>query len=334
MSRPPYSLCVCPDSGLLHGRINTLLAAHPEPGGGLAPAGEAGRKRFVFWGDEGLPPAFWEHLTLQGLFATPKALVLRNAQNLPAETLKELSRALERTARGTPSAVWPIICLEVPFERGQPKVAAHIQRLPCYALAEKHRWIDVTPGLAQGSMPAYIRAEASRHGLALEPAQVAALARALPEDAGRIGTELAKLALAADAEGKVGTGALRLVEQAFDVNIFELLRLLQQSGHAPAVWRRLLEDRLGGENSVFAFIAILLREGRALWQILAGAAPPMPPQAAAGKKILAQSLGFAGVAKIWELALMADKGIKTGERSPEQAFEMLAAELFILFRAV
>ena len=42
-------------------------------------------------------------------------------------------------------------------------------------------------------------------------------------------------------------------------------------------------------------------------------------------------LGFAGVARLWEIALAAEKGIKTGERSPEQAFEMLTADLFRLF---
>ncbi|MDL2216782.1 DNA polymerase III subunit delta, partial [Desulfovibrio sp. OttesenSCG-928-M14] len=31
------------------------------------------------------------------------------------------------------------------------------------------------------------------------------------------------------------------------------------------------------------------------------------------------------------LALQAEKGIKSGERSPDQAFEMLTADLFLLF---
>jgi DNA polymerase-3 subunit delta len=48
--------------------------------------------------------------------------------------------------------------------------------------------------------------------------------------------------------------------------------------------------------------------------------------------MLAQSLGAARLARIWDLALQADKGIKSGERSPEQAFEILTAGLFLLFR--
>ncbi len=351
MNRPPFSFCLCPDSRLLQTRIGALLAAHP-PGNGVPDAmggglpglplpkaspeasPSQGWQRFVFWGDEGLPAAFWEHLTLQGLFATPKVLILRNAQNLPAETLKTLSQALEPLARQRDnSLIWPMICLEVAFERGVPKVAAHIQRLPCYALAEKNRWIDSTPGLTSQTIPAHIRAEAARHGLVLDSALTGKLAQTLPPDAAQISSELAKLALASGPDGRLPPEALQLVEQHAEANIFELLRQVQHSSNTPAAWRQILEDRLGGENSVFAFIAILLREGRVLWQTLAGSPPPLPPQAAAAKKIISQSLGAVGIAKLWELALTADKGIKTGERSPEQAFEMLAAELFTLFRS-
>ncbi len=91
MNRPAYSLCLCPDSKLLRDRIDTLAATHPPPESGMtAPAG--GRQRFLFWGDEGIPPAFWEHLTLQGLFASPKILIIRNAQNLNADKKRVGSR--------------------------------------------------------------------------------------------------------------------------------------------------------------------------------------------------------------------------------------------------
>ena len=109
------------------------------------------------------------------------------------------------------------------------------------------------------------------------------------------------------------------------------MRIIQQQGPAPAAWRRILEDRLSGENLVFAFNAVLLREARMLWQFLSGQEPYLPASIAAQKKAAARSLGFAGVAKLWELALMADKGIKSGERNTEQAFEKLAADLFVLF---
>jgi DNA polymerase-3 subunit delta len=112
------------------------------------------------------------------------------------------------------------------------------------------------------------------------------------------------------------------------------MRILQQGENAPDAWRRILEDRLSGENMVFACIAILLREARSLWQILAGQRSTLPPQAAMHKTAAARRLGFAGIARLWEISLKADKGIKTGERSPDQALEMLAADLFRLFAPV
>lgn len=331
MSRPAYSLCICPDSHLQRVRLDALLAAHPPENA------DAAWQRHVFWGDDGLSPAFWEHLTLQGLFAVPKTLVIRNAQALPADTLgKQLSPALLKLAPKTGSSlpsplIWPLVCLEVGFEKGKPKVPAHIQKLPFWQEAEARGWIDATPPLAGKALGVFIRAEASRHGLVLRPAETSLLEEALPPDAALISSEIAKLSLMAYSDGSLPQNAVSAVGQNQELGIFELMRIVQQNGNAPAAWRRILEDRLSGENMVFAFVAIVLREARVLWQCLAGTPPPLPPQVAMQKKIAAEALGFAGLSRLWEIALMADKGIKSGERGPEQAFEMLAAELFLLF---
>jgi DNA polymerase-3 subunit delta len=158
------------------------------------------------------------------------------------------------------------------------------------------------------------------------------LAQGCPPDAGLIHTELSKMLLLADSNGRLPPGTVERMGQTQDLGLFELMRLVQQNGNRPAVWRRILDDTLAGDTMVFAFIAVLRREARLLWQICAGDRPTAPAAALAGKETIAQSLGFAGIAKIWDLALKADKGIKTGERTPEQAFEMLASELFILFQ--
>ncbi len=344
MSHPAFTICICPDSQLLRNRLDALIAAHPFQqggrGGAPSPKSEDGAsrptsiswQRVVFWADEGLSAAFWENLTLQGLFAVPKALVLRNAHALPADTLKQLSAVLASMAPGRGSSlVWPLVCLEVGFEKGKAKVPAHILRLPFWQTAEQKGWIDEIPGLTPQSLPAYIRSEAARHGIAASPQEIQQLALALPPDAALISSELAKLALCTDSRGRLPSNALELAEHNREVGIFELMRIVQQNGNAPAVWRQILEDRLSGENMVFAFIAILLREARMLWQTLAGPQPYLPAQVAMQKKLAAQSLGFAGIARLWEMALTADKGIKTGERSPDQAFEILAADLFRLF---
>ena len=121
-TRPGFSFCICPDGKLLRQQVEELLGAHPD----------AGRERHVFWGDDELPPKFWEILTLQGLFSTSRVLVMRNAHALTADVWKRLSAALSRPNPQT----WPLFCLEVAWEKGQPKIPAHIAKLPCFTFAD------------------------------------------------------------------------------------------------------------------------------------------------------------------------------------------------------
>lgn len=339
MTRPGFTICICPDSRLTRDRIDALLAAHPYVApmagdnsaassglGGLAPSAPATWDRQAFWGDEPLPPAFWEHLTLQGLFATPRALVVRNAQNLPAETWKRISAAL---AKPNPLA-WPFLCLEVPFDKGQPKVPAHIAKLRCLDFAETQKWIWRSPGLDERGVATFVRQHAASRSLRFAPGALEAVCAALPPDATTIATELEKLSLAAGV-GEVTPAMAALVDHAADIDIFAFMRALQ-AGNAPmTVWRQVLRDRLGGDSMLFPFLGMLLRETRILWQLLAGEPVRLPPSVLPPKQQLARQLGHAGLARIWDLALEAEQGIKSGERSPEQAMEMLVAGLFTLF---
>ena len=331
MSRPHFSICICPDSRLLRDRLDALLTAHP-----FREDGTSGKTTpwhcHIFWGDEGLSSSFWSHLTLQGLFATPKALILRNAQLLLADSLKQLCGKVTPLASGQGSRlVWPLICLEVAFERGKPKIPAHILRLPLWKTAEEGGWITEIPGLTDQTLPAYIRSEAARCGLSLSPEEVRQFALAFPPDAAFIASELSRLSLLADSSGRLPEGSADLCAHSRELGIFELIRVVQMNRNAPDAWRRVLDDALSGEGMVFAVSSLLQREARQLWQCLSGPEPYLPPQVLREKRILAQTLGFAGIARLWEFALKADKGIKTGERSPDQALAMLTADLYSLF---
>ena len=307
-------------------QVHALLGAHPPEGtalGGTAPAWE----RHSYWGDEPLPDAFWEALTLGGLFSIPKALVVHNAQNLPADTWKRLSAALAQARDHS----WPLFCLSVDFERGKPKIPAHLAKLPCFLFAEKKGWLWTSPGLDARSQAAFVRSEAKRLGLALSPAILESLVRRLPMDATAIGTEMEKLALAAAPDGSLPASALAMLEYEPDMDIFALMRALQQGNTPTAVWKQVLASQQGADSLTFSFLAMLAREARQLWQLLAGEPVRLPPQVLSAKENLARSLGFGGIARIWRLALEADKGIKSGERNPDQAMERLIAVLFVLF---
>ena len=281
----------------------------------------------TFWGDEGLSDLFWDKLTLQGLFAVSKTLIIRNTQAIPAATLRRLSTALNRA----PDSVRTLLCLEVPFEKGKPKIAAHIQKLPCYVFAEKNNAVITIPALTQATLPRFIAAEAARLGVRLAPQTASLLATLLPPDAATVSSEMEKLALLADATGTIPHTAASLLEQSLDATNFDLLRFIQSPNSSHMAWRQLLEYEQSGESALFGFLSIITREARILWQLLCGEQPAMAPSLYGPKQALARSLGHAAVAKLWELSLAAEKRVKAGESSPEQSFDMLCAELMRLF---
>ena len=322
MPKPGFHICVGPDSVLNREYINGLLSQNPP---------DCGKNWVirVFWGDQPLDNAFWEKLTLQGLFAEPVAIILRNAQNLPADILKSLSLALSRGSEST----WPFICFEVPFEKGRFKIPAHTANLPCVIFAQKKGWYKELPPLDQRTLTGFIKKESARLGLTMKDADAVTLAASLPPDAGAVKLELAKVALACP-QGEITPEALAILDYTPSIDIFAFLQGVQTGKNPGQVWQQFLKDSgNSADTGLFAFIALLLREARILWQLLAGESVSLPPGIIGSKHNLAKSLGFGGIARIWNLALQADKGVKTGEHSPQQGFELLIAALFRLYRS-
>ncbi|MDL2306736.1 DNA polymerase III subunit delta [Desulfovibrio sp. OttesenSCG-928-C06] len=345
MSKPGFNICLGPDSVLLKEHINSLLAAYkPDPAadaggpgsllGDGQKDGQAGASNWetcVFWGDEPLGETFWEKLTLQGLFAQPRVVILRNAQNVNADGLKRISNALASIS----GQIWPFLCFEVDFEYGKAKIPAHISKLQCVQFAQKQGWYREVPPLSPRDVRGFVQAEAQRQNLSFSPQDLDTLARSMQPDAGTIRLELQKIALACP-DGRLTPEALSMLNYQADMDIFAFLQGLQSGRNPGAIWAQYQKDHASAADSgLFSFSAMLLREARIMWQILAGEpTSKMPPQALSAKTVLARKLGYTGVSKIWDLALAADKGVKSGERSPQQAFERLIAELFRLFGAV
>lgn len=328
MARPGFILCVSPDEYLTRVRINRALAENaPHPEGGLRGASAPiAWERHAFWGDDPLPGAFWDSLTLQGLFASPKALIVHNAHAILADAWRNISVALAAPN----SDVWPFFCLRVAFERGKPKVPAHIANLACYAFAAKKDWLWIIPGLDEKNKARFVREEAGKRSLSFAPGALESITAALPFDAAAIGTQLDKLALAAGKDGLLTPDLAEILDREIAPDIFSLIKDLQQ-GRATAVWEQALLSERGSDSMAFAFLATLAREARQLWQIALGEPAHLPPHVLAVKTPLARSLGTAKIASLWHLALEADKGVKTGERSPDQALDSVLSSLSLLF---
>lgn len=320
MSRPGFSFLVCPDPELIKQRLDRLVAE-----------AEGTYERKVFWGDEGLSPAFWEGLTLQNLMGGAFMLVVRRAEQLPKEDWDALGPAL---ARFNPQA-WPVFCLEAAFERGKPKLGVLSRTLykrKYWIFGQDKGWVWQSPGLDAKGLAAFVSDWAKRHGHPCQPAEAQRLAALLPADATAAARELEKLALAPGGPmdgGPLTAGVDALAGQEPELDIFAFLRALQDGRKAEEVWRQVLDS----PDMVFPFLGMLQREARILWQLAVGDAAEvrLPPAVRAGKEQLARSMGLARLGRLWDAALAAEWGVKSGERKPDQAMQALAAALFALF---
>ena len=337
MDRPGFFFCICPDAALLRSWMESELLqslieqakqSGPSLMGGLMPASSAAPDIQTFWADEGLDRRFWDALTLLGMDGRQRVLIVRGAHQLSAEIWKKLSASLATPRPG----VLPVFCMECPWEKGQPKLPAHIAKLKCLAFAEKQKWQWRSPGLEARTLRQYIQREAASLGLRMAPEALNTLAEMLIPDASAVRGVLEQLSLASQ-DGSVDVSLVRqMTEFTPDAVIFDFIRQLE-NGNARAVWKTLLREGDGGESLLFRLLTLMAREARTLWQMNAGEKVFVPLYVEAAKRRLAAKLGPAGLSAVFEALAAAEFSVKSGARSPLQAMESLVAQLTLIFGA-
>ncbi|CCO22547.1 DNA polymerase III subunit delta [Maridesulfovibrio hydrothermalis] len=321
MSRPGYMFLICPDAELLHARINELLEQ----------SGVTDYEKKVYWADEELPAKFWDDLTLQTLFGSSKVVILRRAHKLKAATWD----TLDKTIASLSDASTFFICLESKWERKGPPVPAVLKRRKCWKYAEKQKWFWQSAGLDEKTISSFVNKWARANGITIEGPVLNALTKALPRDARAARLELDKLDLAAGTERKVIMDHLGIIAHAEEMDFFQFMNAMSQGGDPVEVWRRVLTNHSEKDSMIFMLTASLTREARALWMMLHGedSAVRLPPFVKKQKKTLAQRIGPLRIARLFDIVMEAEIGIKTGQRKPEQALELLVASLTSLFAA-
>lgn len=319
MSRPGYMFLICPDAELLHARIAELLDQHKA----------ADYEKKVYWADEDLPPKFWDDLTLQTLFGSSKAVVLRRAHKLKAATWD----TLDKTIASLSDASFLFICLEGKWERKGPPVPAVLKRRKCWSYAEKQKWFWQSAGLDEKTISGFVGKWAKTNGIHIDGPVLNGLTKALPRDARAARLELDKLDLAAGPERRIVMEHIDLIAHNEDMDFFQFMRAMSEGGDPVEIWRRVLTNHSEKDSMVFMLTASLTREARALWMMLHGeeSAVRLPPFVKKQKKALAQRIGPARIARLFDMVMEAEIGIKTGQRRPEQALELLVASLTSLF---
>lgn len=320
MEIPGFYFCLCPDSTLAREHVDALIKKMET----LVGIWEIS----TFWAEEGLDNRFWESLTLQGLTDRPRVLMVRGAQNLPADTWKKLSALL-----GTPrSGILPIFFLESAWEKGQPKLPAHVAKLRCLDFAGQKGWIWRSPGLEARSLRKHVQERAAFLGLRLAPDALEALCEIVTPDAAAVRGVLDQLSLASG-DGPADAALVRqMTEHAPELIIFDFIRHLQ-TGNTVEVWKTLLREGDGGEALLFPLLGLLTRETRLLWQIQAGENVWMPQSVAGMKRALASRLGTTGLSGVFTAVMEAEWAVKSGRRQPLQALEELVGSLTMVFGA-
>ncbi|MBD5539054.1 MAG: DNA polymerase III subunit delta [Desulfovibrio sp.] len=313
--KPGFSFLVCPDGHMLRRALDDALGAWPPERGEW--------ERHVFWGDEEPPPRFWELLSLEELFGASRAVVVRQAQLWPAATWKKLSRAIARPAART----WPVFCLEGEWEKRRPKIPAHITRLRCFAFADGRGWVWRAEGLGERDVPRHVRERARALGLDFEPQALEQFCASVPPDGLAIENELAKLALMAG-DAPVTSAMTAVGGWTPECNVFACIRRME-SGDLAGVWRELARSE-DSDRLLFSLLALLAREWRLLWQLLAGEEVRLHPSDASFKRALATRLGTGGLARGFAALADAEWQVKSGRRSPAQSLESLAVAMTAL----
>lgn len=313
--KPGFSFFICPDGHLLRSALEEKLKAFPPKSGAW--------ERHVFWGDEEPAAQFWELLSLEELFGASRAIVVRQAQLWPAAIWKKLSRAIARPAPRT----WPIFCLEGEWEKRRPKIPAHIMRLRCFAFADERGWIWRAEGLSERDLPRHVRERAQALGLAFEPDALELFCASVPADGLAIENELCKLRFMAS-DAPVTTAMTATAGWTPEFNVFACIRHME-NGDLASVWKELARNE-ESDRILFSLLALLSREWRLLWQILAGENVRLYPSDAAFKRTLAQRLGTAGIARGFAALADAECKVKSGRVSPAQALECVAVEMTAL----
>lgn len=322
--RPGFSFLLCPDPELIRLEVENLVERFG-----------AGRTfdRRVHWADEDLTDAFWRDLTIPDLMGVPRLVVVRRAHAFLKADWDKLTPALSSFS----AQIWPVFCLESgPDKQGAMKPPAVLVKQKYWPVAEKRGWVWSSPGLTPAGMAAFVDGFAARHDLSIPRPVRDALGDALPHDAVGARNELGKILLAAGEAREVLPEHVSLVSHQADMDVFAFISSILDGGSPERVWKKVFDNRQvpSTESIFFSFLALVTREARILWELAQGEPPSqwVRRQDLDAKTGLARRLGPTRLSRIWDLVLEAEFGVKTGKRSPEQAFEAIVGGMFTLLR--
>lgn len=314
MERPQFSLLIANDSRLLQEEIRNLQSQ-------FLAGGKWQRK--VYWADEFEPDQFWNSLRQQTLFSESALVILRHANEMNAAFWKTLSQVLAKPVRD----VWPILCLEVEYEKNRFKIPAHIQKSACFQYAQKKGWCREIMPLSGVKLRKYVEKIMKSVNLDLNRNALETFCETVEPNAATIENELIKFSLL-QALGMAQEDFLAAQSSNLESSIFTSVGNLEKGD-----WAAITTQTSQIDKSAFLFplLALLAKEFRILWQLAHNENPPIRPAEAQFKKNLARRLGPEGIAKGFAILADSEFQIKSGRQTPEQTLDFLVSSVIDLF---
>ncbi len=321
MSRPGFYFCFCPDSGLFKRQIHKILEPYDPDSWEIS----------TLWSDDGdLDQKLWKSLNMANMMGPSRVVVVRNCQIFKEAQWKALAPAL----KGFKSGIWPFFCLESQWDKQKPKIPAVLEKQKFFKIARERGWIWQFPGITRQNLFRYLAKRAREVGLVFASGVQDKLVDILPLDSLGVDQELEKLLLLSQDQGKVTLKHLDIIEPRADLDIFVQMQSIQQGKNIARVWQKFFRDQQSGQEGLFPFLGLLLREARILWHLAAGEEDKvfLYPRMKKEKIRLARQLGPQNIARLWDMILEAEAGVKSGTILQDQALEKLTADLYRLFR--
>ncbi len=312
--RPSFSILICPDSFLWNDEVTRLLKAYPPTSGTW--------QKKAFFGDDPPTQTFWNEFNTTGLLGTSTYLLVHRAEDWSAKYWTNIDKMIFRLS----PYCWPIFCLEVPWEKGKPKIAAYIAKSKCYDIAKKKGWLWQREGLNEKTVQSYIDGRARNYPkLSREVLHELAVSGNL--DARSIENELIKLSLYYAGKKELRSDDWKLKrDQA--VNIFTCMRHILE-GDLRACLTDMKDDH-DIEKVFFYLLTMFDREVRILWEIKTGQSNLQGPSRRY-KDQEAHSVSLGTLARAERLLVEAEWSVKNGAATIPQALDMLLVSLTEVF---
>lgn len=323
---PSFYFCICNDAYLSKQHMDTFLNSLGKPWSVDSSTNNTLIEKYTYWPEDLSEQKFWNTMTLQNLTGTPKLIYVRHAHSILADDWKKLSATLATTRNG----ILPVFFFECAWEKGIPKIPAHITKLKCFEFATSKKWEFRSIGLNEKNIKAFLFKELQKHAIVLNQESMEMLAFSIIPDATLIASTVSHLALLAE-NGTISKKNLaQLNGYVPELQIFDLIKDIENS-NGKKIWALFAKDNTEGEDIIFSLIALMSREARMLWQLLMGEHVYIAPTILDSKKILAKRLGATGLSTLFTALTEAEFAIKSGKYSVAQTFDFLLVTLCDIF---